>query len=112
MTAIGELNQRVMFERPARSVNDAGETTVTWEAAGLRWARVRPRKGWQVERARAVAVNTTHEVRIRYERTIEAGGDWRIVWRGRILNVTGVLDEDGRKRWLDLDCEEEGTAAA
>ena len=106
----GDLRHRVRFERATRVVNAAGETETAWVLHAERWANVQPLKSWQVERARQVQTNTTHVVRVRYDPTIAA--DQRVVWGAVVLNITGVVNVDGRNVELEIACEQEGVPAA
>lgn len=108
MTA-GELRHYVAFEAPTNTLNSAGETTVAWVHQFYAYAKVEPRRAWQVERSRAVDTNTTHDVTIRYDERVKP--DWRINHNATILNITGVIDPEGRHVWNELTCEQHGATA-
>ena len=48
--------------------------------------------------------NTSHRIRIRYLADVDTG--MRVSFGGRILKITGIVNEDERNRFLDLICEE------
>jgi SPP1 family predicted phage head-tail adaptor len=102
----GELRHRVTLLQPSRTTNGAGETNVTRTEFRTVWASVEPLKGWQLERARQIGINTSHRVRIRY--VAEVAGDWQIGWDGQVLNITGIVNPEGRNIELELSCEQEG----
>jgi SPP1 family predicted phage head-tail adaptor len=101
----GNLRHRVTLQQPVRTVNGAGETAVTWEDVATVWADVQPLKAWQIERAAQVGMRRTHLVTIRYLAGI--GGDWRVKWADDILNITGIVNPDGRNVELEISCEQE-----
>lgn len=103
----GDYRERIELQRPVRTVNGAGETVVTWTAVRKTWAQVKPLKAWQMERARAVEMRTSHVVKLRYAADVDGAGDWRIAWRGQVLNILGIVNPEGRNVELEISCEQE-----
>lgn len=58
----GQLRNRITIKRPT----DDNLHAKTYETLGTVWASVKPLYGVQLEQARAMHANTTHEVRLRY----------------------------------------------
>lgn len=71
----------------------------------LAWASVVPLSGKELERAREVIANATHEVRVRYRVGITT--QKRIFHDERILNIESVRNVDERNRELVLICVEQ-----
>jgi SPP1 family predicted phage head-tail adaptor len=103
--AAGQLRHRVEVQEDRGEANEFNETETTLRTVAHRWAEILPQSGTDtlVQDQRRQAVK--HKLRIRYM----PGLTCRHVLKlrdGRILHVTAVLDEGGRKRWHVLDCEE------
>ena len=71
----------------------------------LAWASVVPLSGRELERAREVVANATHEVKMRYRDGVNA--QKRIRHDNRFLNIESVRNVDERGRELVLTCVEE-----
>ena len=71
----------------------------------LVWAKVSPLSGRELERAREVVANATHEVKTRYRDGINS--QKRLRHDNRILNIENVRDMDERNRELIMICVEE-----
>lgn len=100
----GQLRHRV--EVQVRSVTKTrGIVTETWATEMLIWAKVSPLAGRELERAREVVANATHQVQTRYRVGINTRK--RLRHDNRILNIEAVQDVDERNRELILTCVEE-----
>jgi SPP1 family predicted phage head-tail adaptor len=97
------LRHRATLQREALSPDGGGGHTSTWSDVATVWAEVAPRAGDEAFAAGRIEARTRLRLRLRFRDGVAAG--MRIVLDGRILNVRAVLD-DGRRRWLELDCEE------
>lgn len=102
----GNLRHRITLEKPKRTINDVGESIIEkWETVTDTWAEVRPLRAWEVERARTIQMSISHRVSLRYMAALSP--DWRINWSGVILNISGIVNVDGRNTELELTCEQQ-----
>lgn len=106
MIQAGKLRDRVSVQSPTRSPNTYGETPQAWSDLAERWANVEPVTGKEITVGDQQQSQVTHRVQIRYDARVTA--DCRLIWEGRVLNVTAVMDPDGRKREMTLLCVEAG----
>jgi len=102
----GRLRHYIQLQRPAVTVNDAGETVVDNPPTQSlpAWADVQPLQSREIERARQAQMQTTHRVIIRYRSDVQPG--WTIKWGDVDLMVTGIIPIDGRTEALELTCQQ------
>lgn len=101
----GQLRHRVTIETPVREENDLGEIEIPrWKTLLRVWAAIRPASSQETMRAEKIEAQRAHVVTIRYTPTVTTV--CRIRWGTRILNISGILDPDERKRELRLNCSE------
>lgn len=106
----GKLRHRILVQSPTRTVNAFGEPVISWTPAVAvceRSASVTPLSGVELERARQVQEEVTHQVVLRGDpetRTITPAD--RVVFEGRFLQIVSVLDRDERGIELTLLCKE------
>jgi len=102
----GLLRHRVRLLTRTRTPAGTDALTDSYGFVAEVWARVE-----EVQPTRAVdgaqeAEGRTHRVTIRW-RADRDGFRWLTLADGRRLRVLRTLDPDGRRRWLQLECEEE-----
>jgi len=102
---IGELSRRVTLERPDRTDDGGGGAAITWTPIATVWASVTAAAAGENTATDDVASRVRHAIRIRWRADVRTG--WRAILDGRVLRIRGVVDQDGAKRWLTLDAEEE-----
>lgn len=102
---IGSLSRRVGLERPDRVEDLGGGGSIVWTPVDVVWASVRASGAAEDVVGDALGARVSHELRIRWRDDVRPG--WRVGFDGRRLRVRAVLDRDGRRRWLHLECEEE-----
>lgn len=95
---IGELRHRVSIERVIRVSDSAGGATTTWELVAMVWAAIWTRSSDELVEHDRVAGRATHDVWLRYRAGIDPG--MRIVFGARVFDIRGVIDQDGRRRFL------------
>lgn len=100
----GQLCHLVTLYRPVPSVNEAGETTVSWEPVRQTWMGIRPLRAFEVERAREVHTDRTHTATARYAADI--ANDWRIVHGDTVLQIIGIVDVGNRNVEFEIACRE------
>lgn len=103
--AIGEMRERVTLQSPQRAPDGAGGQDITWTSGATVWAKVEEGRGRERLVGGRRAAETAFTLTIRYRSGITT--EMRVLWKGRVLNITGLSDPDGRKRFLELTCEEE-----
>ena len=102
---IGDLSRRITLQRPDRTADGGGGFETTWTSVGAAWASVRSSAGTEQDEGDDLVRRVGHQLRLRWRDDVVPG--WRVVLEGRVLRVRSAVDRNGRKRWLDLECEEE-----
>ncbi len=103
MSTAGRLRERVTIERPVRVSDGTGGESVSWAALGTVWAEVASLAGSEVTQAERDEARGRYTVTMRHRDDVIA--DMRLVWRGKVLNIRGLRDPDGRRRWLAVSAE-------
>lgn len=101
---VSDLPHRVAVQRKTESVDSYGKKTKTWTTLGTYWASVEPLRGRERERARAIRSDLTHTVYLRHR--IDVTPQDRLLFQGRILNVTSAINVGERNIALELLCAE------
>lgn len=101
---IGKLRERVTLERMVRTPDGFGGTGVSWSLVATCRAEVISFKGREHTRAGRTETRTPFRVVTRYREDVTSA--MRIRWRDRLLDIQSVIDPDGERRWLALDCIE------
>lgn len=101
----GKLNRRVRLETSTRTSDALGGGPVVWNlfADGVA-AAVVPLTGRERIAAMQVSAALTHRVEIRYRPGLSEA--MRVVYGGRVFNVTAVIDIEERHDEVHLLCEE------
>lgn len=108
---VGAMRDRVELQSATRTPDTFGDTAgggTAWATLATVWAEVVPVSGDEARPAGAPVAITAYRVRVRYTSAILAvpSTELRAVWRGKTLNATGVVDEEGRRRFLIITCTE------
>lgn len=103
---IGSLTDRVELQSRQSLAEDEGGHGALYVPITALWARVRALSARQGADRDGRGFAVSHAVVVRF-RTDIAPGD-RFVWRGRLLEVLGATDLDGRRTWLSCTCAETG----
>lgn len=107
MIAAGRLRHRVQLQRQVYAQSPAtGAETVSWELLADRVrAEVAPLSARELVAAKAVDGEVTLRVTIRYRDDVT--DKCRVLFRGKILNIHGVLpDPVSGLEYLTLPCSE------
>lgn len=86
----GRFRERVTIQAPRDVRSTLGETTLQWDDVATVWAYVYAYSGRDVLQAMQVNMIITHKVFIRYRDGITP--EHRLLWRGRILEITAVME--------------------
>lgn len=106
---IGQLDQRITFQRITTTSDGAGGSTVAWAnlpSNATVWAKVQTRVG-RVGREVMVEGRMTAQSPVTF--TVHYRGDVsemdRIVWAGENYQIRNVIRHGGRKLFLEIDAE-------
>jgi SPP1 family predicted phage head-tail adaptor len=100
---IGRLSHRLTLESPVRLADGGGGATVAWEAVADMWGAVEMPSGRErVESGRLTGTANTR-ITIRYRDGVTPAMRFRN--GGQVFEIRTVLDIDGRRRYLQCDCE-------
>jgi len=104
------MRHRIIIQRAARTVNDVGVPSPTWSTHVERWAEIKPLKA--IERADTIGSETyvTHEIKIRHLADVTA--DDRVLFDGRVFEITGVRHPFEDREMTILECSERIEARA
>lgn len=100
----GLLRERIDLLRPVANVGDEWAKGTNWPTEYTGWAEVTPVAGAEKATAIAVQASVSYDIRIRF--APDVASDWRIVWRGRLLDIVSVFDPTGRGRELEIKAVE------
>lgn len=100
----GDLRRRVTIERPERTSDGAGGSTIAWQEVAVVWAAIWSRSADENFTLDRVAGTATHDVWIRYRAGIRP--DMRIRFGSRIFDILGAIDVEDRGAWLKCTVEE------
>lgn len=102
---IGKLKHRIELQsQPVEYDNLGRQVRGEWSTVAKLWAEVRGIGATEVERARQISAQATHIVLIRFRAGVTS--EQRILFRGQVLEIKGVLDDDNSRWQLTLVCGE------
>ena len=104
MINIGLLRERVTIQRATESRNALGETVLNWTTFAERWAQVEGVSARESLTAGQSQIEVSHRVRLRYVDGMTQ--NMRIMWRGRKLEITSLLEHNNRSEHEAL-CQEQ-----
>jgi SPP1 family predicted phage head-tail adaptor len=91
MIAAGKMNERVALQSPTESRSQTGEATLGFDTQATVWASVDGLNTREFMQAQQANVLATHKIRIRHYHALTH--EWRIVWRGRSMEIASILDK-------------------
>ncbi|WP_395645328.1 phage head closure protein [Terricaulis sp.] len=100
---IGAMRARVGLQSPTRVEDELGGASIAWVNEGEAWAQVEVDGVSQAAAFDAAPSTASYRLIINRHDAVRAG--WRVLWRARVLRVTGVRDDGGAH--MALLCEEE-----
>jgi SPP1 family predicted phage head-tail adaptor len=100
---IGQLNKRVLIQRPASGVDSIGQPVGGWATVARVWADIRFASGLQAVLGDAVVSVAKASVRIRKRRDVVAS--MRVVHGSRVFDILAVLPDEQGDDYCDLVCE-------
>ncbi len=104
--AIGRLDERITVQNRTDTADGSGGYSSSWGALATAWALVEELSARERYFAGKVEHNVTHRVVMRYRTDVTS--DMRLLRAdgSTVLQIRGVREGDGRKRWTILDCEQ------
>ena len=99
----GRLRERVTVQQATETRNALGETVQSWATFAERWASVDGLSSREVLLQGQQRTEVSHRVRMRYVDGMT--GTMRILWRGRVLEITSLLEHNTRSEH-ELLCTE------
>ena len=105
----GNLRKRLNLQRRSSAQDAFGQQLTTWSTILSTWGKIEPVSGAQLERARSIYNQTSHQVTVRWRQLlsdIKVVGSYRISYAGRIFDVGASLNTDERNREVVLYCSE------
>ena len=109
MAGAGELDKRVDLEKLSKTSDGGGGYDETWASQMTVWANVEPLTSSEQFSAQQVQGKTNYSVKIRYRKDLIGIllTEWRIRYGTQLFDeITGVIDEKMRHRYLILTCTE------
>ena len=94
MAVVGQMRERVTIQKPVERQNPFGETTLEWEDEGTVYASVMGVRAADYFAAQQAGVLVTHRIRIRFFPGLTH--QHRLVWRGRVMEVSSILERETR----------------
>lgn len=91
MIPAGDLRHRVTLQRPVKVQGANGELINSWNDIATVWAKVRNSSAREFTESRNYQNEITGTITIRYRNDLD--GKCRILWRGQIYNIEGILPD-------------------
>lgn len=100
---IGELTERVLFQREVHTDDGMGGSELSWQDIDERWAHVRPKSGRERLAADQVEASADYLIVVRAPCDVQENDV--AVWNGRQLNIRLVKRRSTRALFLEMDAE-------
>lgn len=104
-TRIGELDERVEFQREEFTAGDIGGQTRQWVAQFTAWAHVRALSGGERLSGDRVEATGNYRIAIRNRSDVDPLENWRCIWRGRALNIRFIENNGPRDLYVIMHAE-------
>lgn len=95
---------RFRLQSATESIDTHGDPVKTWADYAVVYGEAKPLLGRERVDTMSVAPEVSWKLRIRYRAGVEP--EHRVIFDGRELNVISVIDVEGKKRELELQCGE------
>lgn len=94
------MTERIEIQVPVSARSSIGEAVKTWATAARVWAEVQTLRGQEFIAAQQAQYRAEYKVRIRYRPGIS--NEQRIIWRGKTLAITAVMDGGPRRGYIEM----------
>jgi SPP1 family predicted phage head-tail adaptor len=101
---IGELKQRITFQKQVTARNENGFEVESWQDYKTVWAKVENLSGREYYQAAAVQAEKTIIFVVRY--IAEIGTMMRILFEGKQYNITSVDNKKYENKYLEIKAME------
>lgn len=91
----GRMRERVTIQKPVDKQSPFGEATLEWETLDEVWASVMNVSSRDYFAAQQAGTLTTHRVSMRFYAGMNPA--YRLVWRGRTMEIVSVLEREDRR---------------
>lgn len=96
MIHAGILSERITLQAPTETRNRMGEVKLEWSDVATVWGSIQGLTTRDLLQAQQANVIATHRVVLRYYEGLTH--EYRIVWRGRTMEVASVTERENRTR--------------
>lgn len=94
MIVSGRFRERVTILKPVEVQNPFGEATLNWESLGSVWANVMNLSAADYFAAQQAGTLASHRITMRFFPGMSPV--FRLVWRGRTMDVVSVCEREQR----------------
>lgn len=101
----GQLTRRLRIQSRSSTQDSFGGPNLTWVDVATVWAEIRPITGRELENARQIASEVSHQILVRYQPTLadpKVVAGYRALYNGRVFNIHASMNEDERNAVLTL----------
>lgn len=100
---IGLLRDRLSFQTKTETISAARAVSATWATAFEVWGRVKQEdaNAGETPVGERPASQTKTTMIIRYDARVTTA--MRVLWLGRVFEITGIINRDERRATLDLN---------
>lgn len=98
----GRLNRKVALQSLGTAQDAFGQLVQTWTTTATVSAEILPKTGRELMLAKSLQSEVAITITIRYRTGITAG--MRATCGGVIYNIAAVIDIDGARKFLALEC--------
>lgn len=99
------MRHRITVQTPTET-NELGERVITWTDLIETWAEILPVQGNERFLDHQRYADVTHRVRMRWLAGVTLTPKQRLVFAGRVFEITAVLNVEERNRELIVMCTE------
>lgn len=104
MSNIGRMRHRVTLCQQTTASDGMGGQSNDWVELFTTWSHVKTMRVSEAQLAGQIEDRVTHRVTIRHRDGITSA--MTLKWENLSLNIIGVINPDGHKRELVLECRE------
>jgi SPP1 family predicted phage head-tail adaptor len=102
----GLLRKRLLFQKPVRKPDEAGEGIAVWSDLFECWGSITPLYGDESEFAREMTGIITHKIKIRWTSELGSTAMCRVLWNGRIFETVTPMNTEERNREIQVFVKE------
>ena len=100
---IGKLRDKIEIQSKQKTQNEFGEETVSYITVLTTWARVLTKSAREISNS-GLRNEIDYKVLLRHSEQIVP--EMVVVWNGKTLEISSVLDADEKRKSLLLACKE------